>query len=305
MKVSVIVPTYNGANKLPFILDALSKQTYKQFEIIIAIDGSVDNSLEVAKSYSTNFSCFSIVQQANKGRASIRNFGAQNSNGSLLVFFDDDMCPSPSCLQEHIAHHEEFLGSILTGAQMDIDEKGRKDVQQFKATLSRKWFEPLKKYLGKPLPKENLFLTAANFSVSKELFNLLSGFDEQLSDAEDFDLAARAYEAGIPLYFNYNAFAWHDDAITAVSYIKRQRQYAIAFKELRQLKPWLKTKGYINLSTSSIGLKRIVFLFFTFRIWINAIDKQSLNFLPKTIRYKLYDWIITANGVIYPEKIAL
>ena len=55
MFVSVIIPTYNGAHKLPALLDALQKQTYNEFELIVAIDGSTDNTDEVLKTYTPFF----------------------------------------------------------------------------------------------------------------------------------------------------------------------------------------------------------------------------------------------------------
>lgn len=45
--VSVIIPTYNGAKKINNILDSLEQQSFKNFETIIIIDGSTDNTLEI------------------------------------------------------------------------------------------------------------------------------------------------------------------------------------------------------------------------------------------------------------------
>ena len=87
MKVSVIVPTYNGANKLGGILNALKKQTYKDFELVVAIDGSTDNSMEVVQGFQDSFNPLKIIQQKNKGRAAIRNFGGQPGNGIFVDFF--------------------------------------------------------------------------------------------------------------------------------------------------------------------------------------------------------------------------
>ncbi len=47
MRVSVIIPSYRGARKLPNVLKALSRQTYPGFEVVVALDGSADDSLAV------------------------------------------------------------------------------------------------------------------------------------------------------------------------------------------------------------------------------------------------------------------
>jgi len=158
---------------------------------------------------------------------------------------------------------------------------------------------------GMPLKKENLFITAANFSIPRQLFENLNGFDERLNDAEDFDLAVRAYIAGIPLNFNKLAFAWHNDTITCASYIKRTRQYAQAHKRLVKLKPWMAEKEYIKPAEQPLGWRRQIFKFFASPFWINAVDKEKLKFLPRRMRYKIYDLIITANGVYFTDKVVV
>ncbi len=49
MKISVIIPNYNGASTLPLVLAALQTQSLPASEIIIVDDGSSDNSLEILK----------------------------------------------------------------------------------------------------------------------------------------------------------------------------------------------------------------------------------------------------------------
>ncbi len=47
MKISVIIPTYNGASKIINCLKSLDQQTYQEFETIVVIDGSTDQTLEL------------------------------------------------------------------------------------------------------------------------------------------------------------------------------------------------------------------------------------------------------------------
>jgi glycosyltransferase involved in cell wall biosynthesis len=303
MTISVIIPTYNGANKLPSLLDALMKQTILPNEIIVAVDGSTDNTITVLETYKKSIPNLTILLSGNNGRSVIRNKGARQATGDLLIFFDDDMVPEPSCVKVHTEHHFKHISSILTGAQVDIADKSRNDVQLYKKFLSMKWIKKLNG--GKPLGKENMFITAANFSIRKKLFQELEGFDERLKDAEDFDLAVRAFKKGIDLYFNYEAFAWHDDRINCKSYIKRQRQYSEAHQKLIDIHPWMQEEGFIKPVTKPSGWKNILFQVFLNKRWINAVDTNKLSWLPKFLRFKLYDLIITANGIFFPGKVKL
>ena len=117
--VSVIIPTFNGAHKLANIFKALKAQTFSDFELVVVVDGSNDNTKEVLDQYKKEFQNCKVIYQQNGGRAKVRNAGAKEAGGDLLIFFDDDMLPEPDCVAIHFQHHEKFSGSILMGTQID------------------------------------------------------------------------------------------------------------------------------------------------------------------------------------------
>lgn len=304
--ISVVIPTFNGAHKLPNIFKALKAQTFSDFELVVVVDGSTDNTREVLEKNNNEFQNSKVIYQQNGGRANVRNTGAREASGDLLVFFDDDMIPEKDCLQVHIKHHQSYPGTIMTGVQMDRVEN-RNDFQKYKSYLSKKWSKKLIANGHKPLSKESSFITAANFSISKKLFMEFGGFDERLIDAEDFDLAVRAHQQGINLYYNHAAFAWHNDPITGRSYVKRLRQYRKAHELLRALKPAVYNRILMHTAVLPTGLKRKIFLFFAHKYWVAWLDSKSFfkKLLPRFIRYKVYDLITTANGVYFPEQVKI
>lgn len=305
-KVSVIIPTYNGAHKLPLILESLKTQTRQPDEILVVIDGSTDNTVDVLKEWQNSIHQLRYIIQENKGRAAVKNYGVRYAAFQLLIFFDDDMILSDNCVEEHLKHHRIHPMSIAGGAQVDKDPETNNDIQHFKQHLSKKWNESLKSHTDRPLDKDHLFFTAANFSISKELFFSLGGFDDGLNDAEDFDLAARAFLANVPVYYNYSAFAWHNDPVTAEKFIKRLRQYNEGQQQLRLLKSEIfENFNRLNISQPK-GLKRRVFAFFAHTYWVRWIDNSKWKYiLPRSLRYKIYDIVITANGVYFPDKVSL
>ena len=131
----------------------------------------------------------------------------------------------------------------------------------------------------------------------------MQGFDERLRDAEDFDLAVRALKADVPLYFKKNAFAWHNDVITCKTYIRRQRQYMEAISLLSEVKPWLITEGFVKKAILSPKYKVYLYKLFLSRVWVEAADRNFFVFLPKLWRYRLYDVIVAANGIYFPDKV--
>jgi glycosyltransferase involved in cell wall biosynthesis len=102
LTVSVIVPTYNGSHRILNVLRALEDQTVSDFEVIVAIDGSEDRTKEVLENHRVKLNRFKVIEQTNKGRASIRNFGAGKADGDLLIFYDDDMRPASDSVAKHL-----------------------------------------------------------------------------------------------------------------------------------------------------------------------------------------------------------
>ena len=140
MKVSVVIPTYNGANKIPNVLRALEKQTIQDFETIVVIDGSTDNTVEVLRALNLTLKSFRIIEQENKGRAAVRNKGGQEAKGDLLIFFDDDMRPEPDCISQHVLHHENINKSTIAVGRSAEDVKlCITDFHFYRAYLSDKW----------------------------------------------------------------------------------------------------------------------------------------------------------------------
>jgi glycosyltransferase involved in cell wall biosynthesis len=301
--VSIIIPTYNGAQKLPLLLDKLHQQTYQDFELVVVVDGSTDDTIKVLTSYKCKFPNFKTIWQKNMGRSTVRNRGAAEASGDLFIFFDDDMLPEPQCVTHHVLHHSKHPGSILTGAQIDYN-RDVSDFQLFKNYLSRKWSAPLIRRQGQPLEGQHLFLTGANFSIMKNQFQFLNGFEEKLSDTEDFDLAVRANKNGIKIFYDHKAFAWHNDKVTGESYIKRLREYYKSNRKLAELRPWLLNEKLLKLPRPPKGIKRDIFLQFCSCYWIRQLDHPTwVRFLPEFIRYRLYSYIVTANGVYFPEQV--
>lgn len=300
--VSVIIPTYNGVQKVQNTIRALEWQTYKAFEVIIVVDGSLDNTVKVLQKQQFILPNFQIIEQNNRGRSGSRNRGAKEASGELLVFFDDDMRPLPDCIQRHVKHHQQHSQTLGVGNVPEDFAKMETDFQRYKAHLSRKWVEPLKANNGL-IPPDKPFLTAANFSISKDLFWQLGGFDKNLTDAEDFDLAVRASWVHVPIYFLNEAIAWHDDFITCRSYIQRQRQYRVANQTLRKLKPALYLHQDQYIYNEATNLKRLIYNLLSHRFWVKLIDRTSfLQWLPRSVRYKLYSIIVTGLSIHFPNR---
>lgn len=92
MKLSIVVPIYNSEKSLKKCIESLINQTYKNIEIILVNDGSLDKSLEICNDYKKNDDRIKIINQKNQGAAIARKNGIENSTGDLISFVDSDDC---------------------------------------------------------------------------------------------------------------------------------------------------------------------------------------------------------------------
>jgi glycosyltransferase involved in cell wall biosynthesis len=302
MKVSVIVPTYNGAHKLPGILNALRNQSCTPDEILVVVDGSKDNTETVLQEFQGKISFLKIIYQENRGRAKVRNNGAKEAIGDLLIFFDDDMRPLSDVVEKHILFHQKYHHSILAGRATLDPAQCKNDFSKYRVEIEKKWIKEFRSKCTK-VSFENYAFTSQNLSCTKNSFLLLGGFDERLNDSEDFDFSIRALEQNISVYYDYNILAWHDDYIHIDKYIQRQIEYVKARHQLGILKPHIKALHPSSFMTveavTNKQLKQRMFLMFEFgRFWRIILNSSAFKkCIPQAIRYKLYDFIITGSVI--------
>jgi len=303
MKVSVIIPTYNGKERILHVLKSIERQTYQPSEVIVVIDGSVDGTGDLLRNSVVNISKLRIIEQENQGRARVRNNGADKASGELLVFIDDDMIASQGWLDAHVSHHSRYPGTIATGVEEDNEERYKHDFHDFIAWKHKEWnnIEFVEGYGNRYSKRpKNPYLTASNLSIPRNIFLQLGGFDGRLSDAEDYDLAVRALEQNIVVYYLLNAVAFNNTVNLPSCYdvIRRQRQYRLANSNLRQLKPDLYNKFPLRDGYKPSFAKRLIYKLFCGVWWIKSVDNEYWILLPRKVRFKFYDIIVTANGCL-------
>ena len=117
MKLSVIVPTHNRMAWLEQLLNSLETQTYSDFEVIVAIDGSTDGTLAMLEAVKRRSQIrLELLVLPQGGQAKARNAAIQAASGQVLVFADDDLTFAPDVLARHAAFHQVFQNSIAIGA---------------------------------------------------------------------------------------------------------------------------------------------------------------------------------------------
>lgn len=88
--ISIIIPVYNGEKYIESCINSILSQTYREYEIILIDDGSIDNSLEVAHNLADNIESMHVIHTENYGVSHARNVGLDNVKGEYITFVDVD-----------------------------------------------------------------------------------------------------------------------------------------------------------------------------------------------------------------------
>jgi len=285
---TVVIPTFNGKDKIDIVLSSLRSQSNQNFETIIIDDASTDGTFNYLKN--SNFlpeNTFLFRNKTNLGRAGARNKAAKKASGSYLIFFDDDVKLSPDIINtfKELIMNEGF--DVMVGKLAPIFDDHLNDFQLYCSYLNDKWSHSHKiERLDKP------YITANNFCIRKDLFFSFKGFDERLHDAEDFDLAIRLFEENHSIYSCPSALAYHKIFTSFSRYVQRQIEYRKALNKLNELNhnslKWrtnIKSKGFKKIFISLLSNKQL----------LSLLDKELLTFLPKKLRFRFYDIAIQAQ----------
>ena len=112
--LSVVIATYNRADVLKQNLEKFKEQTDKDFEIVVAMDGSTDNTVEMLQNFKSDF----VIKWVNTEEtdkyclAKARNMGLVECSGEAVVILDDDSFPTPDFIK---SHKQSVRQRVLTG----------------------------------------------------------------------------------------------------------------------------------------------------------------------------------------------
>lgn len=213
MKISVIVTTYNRPDALKKVLDGLLAQTYLPDEIIIADDGSTDQTRQTIQPY-LNRSDISVkhVWQEDKGfrLAQIRNRSILASTSDYLVFLDGDCIPEAHYVEDHLELAQE--GFFFQGKRVIVNQKAS---DEFSFSDTRSIFRRLNLAMSGSISNSHHivrfpFLPAhttaklsgirgCNMGFFKKDLMEVNGFNQDFKGwgREDSEIVVRMYKYGI------------------------------------------------------------------------------------------------------------
>lgn len=105
--VSVLMPAYNSEKWIETTIRSITSQTWKNLELIIVDDGSSDNTLAIAKSFSAPN--IKVISQENRGAAAARNRALKEAQGDVVQYIDADDLMAPDKIEKQMIHLKDDI----------------------------------------------------------------------------------------------------------------------------------------------------------------------------------------------------
>lgn len=124
VKVSVVVPIYNSEEYLYKCIESILNQTYRDLELILIDDGSMDKSADICREYESKDDRIRFFQQKNSGASEARNLGLKYINGNYLMFVDADDHIELNMIEKLVQKAEsENADFVMCGMVVDLYHK--------------------------------------------------------------------------------------------------------------------------------------------------------------------------------------
>lgn len=181
MDVSIIIPTYNSSQFLAAAIDSVFAQTFNDFEVLVIDDGSTDNTSETIKQYRDSIR---YIWQENSGVSVARNNGIKESKGRYVAFLDADDTWFPNKLERQIAEMKQ-------NPERKVCYSDFQAVDEYLKPFEKKRLYPKSTALVDLLTQGNLVGSICTVLCERTLFDVVDGFDSNLSQCADWDLLVR------------------------------------------------------------------------------------------------------------------
>ncbi len=231
MKFSVIVPVYNRIDEVRDLLESLSRQTCRDFEVIIVEDGSTEPCGDTVRQFEDSLDV-SYFYKSNEGRSIARNYGIERSSGDYLVFFDSD-CVIP----------ENYFAILSDALKKDpLDCFGGPDAAHESFTPTQKAISfAMTSFLttggirGGKVQMEKFVPRSFNMGYSRKVYDAVGGFREMFS--EDIDMSTRIRQAGFTIGLIHPVHVYHKRRVDFAKFWRQVYVFGMSRITLKLLYP--------------------------------------------------------------------
>lgn len=197
--VSIIIPTKNSQNSLEACLKSIKAQTYKNIEIIVVDNHSLDKTVQIAKKYADK------VFTKGPERSTQRNFGVDQSKGDYIAWLDSDMQLEKNVIKECIDQMKTASGVIIPEKSIGTGFWARCRALEKSCYVGDDSIEGLR-------------------FIKKSVFKKIGMFSDNFISGEDWDITIRARERGYRIS-RIKSYVFHDEGNLSLLKDLRKKYY--------------------------------------------------------------------------------
>lgn len=246
--VSVIITSKNEGDVIGNLLGSITKQTYKNIEVILVDNYSTDNTLKIARKFGVKSYTFGPERSAQ------RNFGAERVKGEYLFFLDADMELSPKVIEDCVR-----VVTLHNVSAVVIPEE----------SIAGDFWGKVKVYERSFYNKRGDLITDAARFFKRDVFFKVGGYDEAITGPEDWDLPETIRTRGYKIGRSKEKIYHYEQEISLEGLFKKKFYYGLSAHK------YLKKQKLGIVSPKTIYFLRPVF----YKNWKKLIKHPFLSLL--------------------------
>jgi glycosyltransferase involved in cell wall biosynthesis len=300
MKYSIIVPVYNRPDEVGELLESLSNQTLKDFEVVIVEDGSVKTCKDVCDKYA-NILALHYYAKENSGPGQSRNYGAERANGEWVIILDSDVVLPTGYLQavdDSLAalHASSTLVTAFGGP--DAAHDSFTPVQKA-ISYSMTSFFTTGGIRGGKAKLDKFYPRSFNMGVRRDVYLQLGGFSK-MRFGEDIDFSYRIVEAGHQPRLFPEAWVWHKRRTDFRKFFRQVYNSGIARINLEKRHPGTMKLVHLLPTVFTVGVIALILISAVGRALMHYVDRDQFYWMcfAPWIPIILYSLLICIDSTV-------
>ena len=264
-KFSIIIPVYNRPDEVTELLDSLTRQTDKGFEVLVVEDGSTVPCEEICKRYEKKLDLHYYFKP-NSGRSETRNYGMDRATGDWFIIYDSDVIVPP----QYIATVRKALqdNPVDCYGGPDAADNSFTDVQKA-INYSMTSVMTTGGIRGATKNKKKFSPRSFNMGISRACYQKIGGYKNMIG--EDIDLSIRIQQAGFKTTLIPEAYVYHKRRVDLRKFFRQVNTFGkgrVLLGEMHpgSLKPVHLMPAVFVIGNIALVLAALVLLTFDFRL---------------------------------------
>lgn len=223
MRYSVIVPVYNRPDEVKELLESLTEQEFKDFEVIVVEDGSAIPCRKVVEGFAGRLNA-RYFTKPNSGPGQTRNYGAERAAGDYLIILDSDCILPPGYFPAVERELRREPADVFGGP--DRAHPSFTDMQKAINYAMTSFFTTGGIRGGKK-KMDKFYPRSFNMGARREVYAALGGFS-QMRFGEDIDFSIRVFKGGYSCRLFPEAWVYHKRRVDLKKFFKQVHNFGMA-----------------------------------------------------------------------------